>query len=93
MIKGYGNKKPKGAGCNAVNTRENILHSALMRLPKTMTTAEKQRLVDAVIAVLDLTTKSGVLVGDLGGKSSLSGGQKSFHRNRTGHVSKCIATG
>jgi ABC-type multidrug transport system ATPase subunit len=59
-----------------LTVRENILHSAMMRLPSSISIEEKNRLVSSVISVLDLTKKEHVIVGDLGGRSSLSGGQR-----------------
>jgi ABC-type multidrug transport system ATPase subunit len=47
-----------------------------MRLPSSLSSIEKERLVTAVIDALQLTKKQHVIVGDLGGRSSLSGGQR-----------------
>jgi ABC-type multidrug transport system ATPase subunit len=59
-----------------LTVRENIMHSANMRLPTSFSLLEKERLVTSVINVLDLTKKEHTIVGDLGGRSSLSGGQR-----------------
>jgi ABC-type multidrug transport system ATPase subunit len=59
-----------------LTVRENIMHSANMRLPTSVSLQEKERLVTSVINVLDLTKKENIIVGDIGGKSSLSGGQR-----------------
>ncbi len=59
-----------------LTVRENIMHSAMMRLPSSLSIAEKERLTTAVIHALNLAHKQDVIVGDLGGRSSLSGGQR-----------------
>jgi ABC-type cobalamin/Fe3+-siderophores transport system ATPase subunit len=53
--------------------RENIVHSAMMRLPASMESSKKEQLADRVILALGLAAKQHVVVGDMGGRSSLSG--------------------
>ncbi len=52
---------------------ENLAHSANMRLPKDLHHNEKLRVVNSVIADLGLDARRDVAVGDLGGRSALSG--------------------
>eukprot|EP01113_Clastostelium_recurvatum_P005904 TRINITY_DN12654_c0_g1_i3.p1 TRINITY_DN12654_c0_g1~~TRINITY_DN12654_c0_g1_i3.p1 ORF type:complete len:743 (-),score=84.26 TRINITY_DN12654_c0_g1_i3:124-2352(-) len=59
-----------------LSVRENILHSALIRLPSGLPRSQKDRLVDVVIDALGLRHRQHMLVGDIGGRSALSGGQR-----------------
>lgn len=69
-----------------LTVHENILHSARMRLPAFLPQAEKMRLTEAVIDSLGLTAKRDTVVGDLGGRSALSGKQLFCYLYRTKSV-------
>jgi hypothetical protein len=55
---------------------EAVFHSAQMRLPPAMSTTEKRRVVDRVLEALQISDKRDVECGDMGGRSTLSGGQR-----------------
>ena len=56
-------------------TRENIRHSAKIRLPKNWTSKETEDFVDSVLDALDLSHVANTVVGDHT-RRGISGGQK-----------------
>ncbi|KAJ1564397.1 hypothetical protein HK405_014974, partial [Cladochytrium tenue] len=61
---------------STMTVRETLLFSAELRLPESMTAAQRAARVDAVLADLGLTQVAGSRIGGFGGKRGISGGER-----------------